>query len=432
MNKTEIKKKWIFISLLSLALSGAYSIFIVMLRAPILTNLFPDKSIFQTCLIIHVDLSVLFWMVCFAMIHISDYLEAKYDYLVKFLQNLLIISVCMIFLSPFFGESEPYMNNYIPILHNLLFIIALAFFISVYFIVNILGVFSSKYESVSLSILGLAILLSFFISAIKLSRLSYPLDQYNFYETLFWGGGHLLQFLYCSGLIVAFAKFFENNKQVIGSQFFLIFNTLCALPLPIIQAFLPVDSDSYFSLYTEHMKIFGAISPICFIFAIMISNILPSKDVFCSHVSSAKSIESLKSYSFIFSSLLFGSGGVLALLIDSSNVKIPAHYHGSIVGISIAFMGYIYLMVDKIYGKINYKQSIIQLALYSFGQLVHILSLSYAGGYGALRKTPGVDLPANVKIAMGFMGAGGLIAIISGLLFLHICYKRIYNNIYLE
>lgn len=428
MNKIGIKKKWIIISLFSLALSGAYSIFIVMLRAPFLTNLFANKSLFQICLIIHVDLSVLFWMVCFVMMYITDHISSKYDPIINFLQNLLILSIGLIFISPFFGESEPYMNNYIPILHNLLFITALAFFVAVYFIINILGCLSEKFEPVSISILGLSVLCSFVISAIKLSRLNYPIDQYQFYETLFWGGGHLLQFLYCSGLMIAFAKFAEKTECAIGLKFFLLFNSLCVLPLPIIQIFLSVDSDSYFSLFTEHMKIVGAIAPICLIFTIFISNILSGKYKPSSNLWIANSNDSLKTYSFLFSSLLFGMGGVLALFIDSSNVKIPAHYHGSIVGISIAFMGYIYLVVDEFYGRIKYKQAIIQIAVYSFGQLVHILSLAYAGGYGALRKTPGVELPNNVKIAMGFMGAGGLLAIISGLLFVYICYKRIYNS----
>jgi cytochrome c oxidase subunit 1 len=56
---------------------------------------------------------------------------------------------------------------------------------------------------------------------------------------------------------------------------------------------------------------------------------------------------------------------------------------------------------------------------YGFGQLLHIGGLAYSGGYGVLRKTAGgfEGLSGEVKAALGIMGAGGLIAIIGGILF---------------
>ncbi len=45
--------------------------------------------------------------------------------------------------------------------------------------------------------------------------------------------------------------------------------------------------------------------------------------------------------------------------------------------------------------------------------------LAYSGGYGVLRKTAdaATELAPNIKIAMGIMGFGGLLAIVGGLLF---------------
>jgi hypothetical protein len=51
---------------------------------------------------------------------------------------------------------------------------------------------------------------------------------------------------------------------------------------------------------------------------------------------------------------------------------------------------------------------------------MHIGGLAYSGGYGVLRKTPGSvanSLTPDVKIAMGIMGTGGLLAVIGGILF---------------
>ena len=77
MMNNNIEKNWIKITLLSLALSGVYSIFIVLLRTPVLTNIFPDKSIFQTALIIHVDLSVLFWLVSIVLMIQTEYVKSQ-------------------------------------------------------------------------------------------------------------------------------------------------------------------------------------------------------------------------------------------------------------------------------------------------------------------------------------------------------------------
>ena len=47
----------------------------------------------------------------------------------------------------------------------------------------------------------------------------------------------------------------------------------------------------------------------------------------------------------ILSLILFAAGGTLGLMISGQNVGIPAHYHGQIVGITLALMGLAYAML---------------------------------------------------------------------------------------
>ena len=58
--------------------------------------------------------------------------------------------------------------------------------------------------------------------------------------------------------------------------------------------------------------------------------------------------------------------------------------------------------------------------LYGAGQLMHIVGLVWSGGYGVQRKVAGAEqvlhAPGEV-FGMGLMGAGGLIALVGGLLF---------------
>jgi len=60
------------------------------------------------------------------------------------------------------------------------------------------------------------------------------------------------------------------------------------------------------------------------------------------------------------------------------------------------------------------------------GQLMHIGGLVWSGGYGVQRKVAGAEqvLRSTGEIAgMGLMGAGGLLAIAGGLLFVVVVFK---------
>ena len=146
---------------------------------------------------------------------------------------------------------------------------------------------------------------------------------------------------------------------------------------------------------------------------------------------------------------MFLSGGLIGVVISGVNVTIPAHYHGTIVGISIALMGLSYLVCfrSKIKDHIiddlgvvskflviskkkssqkNIKTTSWQVLNLTIGQLLHVAGLALAGGYGVLRKTPNCDIALSAKIYMGMVGGGGLIAIIGGLIFVYICARNLY------
>ncbi|NIQ93830.1 MAG: cbb3-type cytochrome c oxidase subunit I, partial [Desulfuromonadales bacterium] len=111
------------------------------------------------------------------------------------------------------------------------------------------------------------------------------------------------------------------------------------------------------------------------------------------------------------------------------DIVIPAHYHGSTVGVTIAFMGLGYYLLPRLgFGALPPRAAFWQPLLYGGGQLLHILGLAWTGGYGVQRKTAGlaqgVDRFGEVA-GMGLMGLGGLVSVIGGLMFLLVCYASI-------
>lgn len=117
-------------------------------------------------------------------------------------------------------------------------------------------------------------------------------------------------------------------------------------------------------------------------------------------------------------------------MISGSNVTIPAHYHGSIVAVTLAFMGITYHILPRLgFRQPAGKMARLQPALYGTGQMLHVLGLAWSGGYGVQRKTAGSAqaLESIEKLAgMGLMGLGGLIAIVGGLLFLVVVFRAMW------
>jgi heme/copper-type cytochrome/quinol oxidase subunit 1 len=103
-------------------------------------------------------------------------------------------------------------------------------------------------------------------------------------------------------------------------------------------------------------------------------------------------------------------------------VKIPAHYHGSIVGVTLAFMGLAYYLLPRLgYAAPRGRLATLQPTLYGVGQLGHVVGLLWSGGYGVQRKVAGSEQVlrgAEQVAAMGLMGLGGLLAVVGGLLFI--------------
>jgi heme/copper-type cytochrome/quinol oxidase subunit 1 len=129
----------------------------------------------------------------------------------------------------------------------------------------------------------------------------------------------------------------------------------------------------------------------------------------------------------VASMTLFAVGGGIGFLIQGSDVRIPAHYHGSIVGVTLALMGLAYALAPRLgLGTPSGRLATLQPILYGGGQLLHIIGLVWSGGYGVQRKVAGASQVLRTTqevVGMGVMGLGGLIAIAGGILFVVVMLK---------
>jgi heme/copper-type cytochrome/quinol oxidase subunit 1 len=112
------------------------------------------------------------------------------------------------------------------------------------------------------------------------------------------------------------------------------------------------------------------------------------------------------------------------------NVVVPAHYHGSIVGVTLAFMGLAYTLLPVLgFPPVTARFARWQPLVYGGGQLMHVLGLAWSGGYGVQRKVAGAEQVLHTlgeRIGMGMMGLGGLIAVVGGVMFVVACLQSMW------
>jgi len=425
---------WLMLGLVSLVAAGLFSLLLVLSRTPVIQEVLPLIDFFRIALVVHVDLSVLIWLLSMAGVLwalSTDRDMPGWDRISFWLAG---IGTAVVIISPFIGAGDPLMNNYVPVLRHPVFYTGLGLFTA--------GVLSHLIRS-AITFTGLkthldgagalqvgtklaAVTAAVAIAAFIASLISIPGEMQGqaYFEFLFWGGGHVLQFTHTLLMMVVWVLLASNSSCNISltPRLMLTYFLLMALPVitvPFLYLAHDVVSPGHRIAFTELMK-YGGLSSIPLGLAVVASLWKAAKP----------EGEGRYLRSALLSSIaLFAVGGVLGFMIAGLDIVIPAHYHGSTVAVTIAFMGLTYFLLPRLgFGNPPARLAFWQPIIYCVGQLLHITGLAWSGGYGVQRKTAGLaqGLDKFSEVAgMALMGLGGLISVIGGLLFLVVAYKSI-------
>ena len=436
-NMRQATSSWLILGIFSLIAAGVFSILLVMARTPVIGQLIPFVDFFHTALVVHVNLSVFIWLLSFSAGMWSVSVQQEFPLWDKLSLFLAMIGTLIIVVSPFIGAGRPLLNNYMPVLQHPIFYAGLILFTagiishlvrSVLSIVSLKSTLNStavvKFGITMSAMLTGAAMFSFFASYIGMQ------DQYQgqvFFEFVFWGAGHVLQFSYTllmliCWIILANSSFCHYTLSPRLTMLFLILLVLPVITVPFLYIGHEVVSPGHRLAFTELMK-YGGLSSLPLGLAILVA------------LWNAKTPDGEGVYlrsALNMSVLLFAVGGFLGFMISGLDIVIPAHYHGSTVAVTIAFMGLSYYLLPRLgFSNPPPRLAFWQPYIYGVGQLIHILGLAVTGGYGVQRKTAGLaqGLDGLGQIAgMGMMGAGGLISVIGGVLFLVIACTSIMSR----
>ena len=189
--------------------AGLFSILLVLARTPFFANLVPAGDFFRVALVVHVDLSVLVWFVSMAGMLWSIDTSPRWTALGWLALWLTGLGTLFMAVAPFAGPVAPVMSNYVPVLDNDVFLYGLiALGAGALLLVLRAGAQRLRLDGADALRFGLkaaAVSSAIALMAMVWSLVDVPreLDSRTYYELLFWGGGHVIQFTWTLLMLVA-------------------------------------------------------------------------------------------------------------------------------------------------------------------------------------------------------------------------------------
>jgi hypothetical protein len=423
---------WLLLAMAALVGGGLFTILIVLSRTPFFQEVVPWGDFFHTALVIHVNLTVLVWFLAFAGVFWSYSNSGRCLACGWSALLLCCLGTLIIVISPFTGESHPLMNNYVPVLQNKVFLCGLMVFGAGFLVLVVrscLTAFDTDNQSSGESSLRFGLFVAvvaslFALAALLLSYLGIDpgFAGLAYYDRLFWGSGHIIQFSHTQLMLVAWLWLasISGARLRLSPRVVLLLFILGLQPVlaaPVIYILFDVSSGQHLFWFIQLMMYGGAIAAVPIGVATtlaILENWRPEPGF------------EVERNALLYSLVLFGAGGGIGFMISGSTVTVPAHYHGSIVGITIAFMGISYHLLAQLgYRKVSGRMARWQPGIYGGGQLMHIIGLAWSGGYNVARKSTDAERGIEQIAGMGLMGFGGLVSIIGGITFLVLVYRSL-------
>jgi cytochrome c oxidase subunit 1 len=405
-------KKWFLLSIVSLGLGGFLAFVVAMARTPGVYKYFPP-GYFYYALIGHVDLAIVIFLLSFTILIWSR----TYKKDLKLAFYLSFLGFIGVALSSFLGKGIAVSNNYLPTIVHPLFLSGIVLYFlgfTLYALLvskeALLTLFSKEpiKNSVATSvILGLLMMVAVIPSYLRAGD---PSNIYIFYERLFWTPGHIHQFL--NGAILLYAWYYLlhllGKDKELG---FLRFVNISFILFALLMLLVPV---LYSDPISRNAKIFTEIS---YAVGLGIPMFLHAFNV----------IRDMRwdwknpfSSALFFSLCLYFLGVFIAYAGIKADLRVPAHYHGTVTSLTLALMAISYKLLRE-YGYTKKLSTLtkIQPYLYGVGMIMFILGLYFAGREGAPRKTYGTGYTQDptVLASLIIMGVGTMMAVIGGVLF---------------
>src|SRR3989344_2990686 len=319
--RRQLARGWLWLGLISLLVSGIFSVLLVLARAPYTQNIFPWTDFFHTALVVHVDLSVLVWFLAFGGVLWSLNSTPRFLGAGRLALLLAVLGALVMACAPFLGAGEALMSNYIPVLQHPLFLggLLLCGAGTGMLVLRAMGAIPPVGQGMQgaaalrfgLNTAAVSAMLALIAFAWSYFTVPAVLQGKPYYELLFWGGGHVLQFTYTLLMLVAWLWLASVGglRLRLTPRVALIlfgFGLVAVFFTPIIYFSYPVTSVEHIKLFTWLMQYGGSLATLPLGLALLLGLLGSTR--------AAPEAQPLRA-ALISSLLLFGAGGVIGFFI---------------------------------------------------------------------------------------------------------------------
>ena len=431
---------WAWLAVGALAVAGVFALLLALSRIPGMekTPLWPI-DFFYKGLVIHVVFSLVIWLQgIFAFLVSIATLKLAGDNvraasLGRLGQGAVLLAFPCLFAPAFLEATQPALTNYIPIIRHPaydlgLFALALGVLAPVVrLLVNLPGrLRSAPPLAVAMALGGVVYILALICFGVATTLLAHN-GELASREELFWGGGHVLQFVYAALMVTNWSILARMSlgEEAVDNRIFLASLALIALIAVAAPAFY-VTFAPFSDNQREAFRLlqFGIAAPTLIFVGSLITRALRSPRPW--------PWRDPAFFALAVSLALFALGGVMGFLINGSDTRTPAHYHAVITAVSVSSAGMLLTYGLKELGKPPAPPRLtrVLIGLYGGGQFVASIAMFVAGGYGALRKTPSGagSLDTVAAAGMAVHGIASIFTILGGAAFVIVAIRALWRT----
>lgn len=412
---------WLLLALAALACSTLCAVLLIVARTPLLAALGASGDLFRRALVLHVGLAVLVWFLACACA-LWTLASGRGDGAARWSAlGLAGAGVAAMLATLLAGLGQPVLANYVPVLDHPLFLAGLLLFVAGVALCGACALGPLLGRLRAAPPWRLAATLSLVPAAAALAVLAAALWQHGGgpspadVELLAWGPGHLLQFVH---LLLLMGAWSVLGEQVLGQPVLprpLLAGLLllaCAplLAVPAIHAVNPHGGAALRHAYTLLMATASWPAPLLLALRLLQLGWRARRTAWAAPGAPA----------LLLSVLLFVLGCTLGALIRADSTMVPAHYHGTVGAVTLAYMALGVQLLPAFGAQPGAALRRRQPLLYGGGLLLLALGLAWSGALGVPRKTMHVDVLVQYPaygMAMGLAGLGGLLALAGAALF---------------
>ena len=411
---------WLLLALCALALSTLCALLLIAARTPLPAALGASGELFRRALVLHVSLAVVVWFLCCAcafwsMAAGAAPTRARWTALALAATGLLAMAGALA------AGGAPLLANYVPVLDHPLFLAGLMLFLGAVALCGAVSFRPLLRRARQGPVWRLGALLSLAAAAAALAALAVAWFQVGAVPTregielLAWGPGHLLQFVHVILLMSAWSVLGEQvfGRPLASRRVLAALLLVAALPLlaaPFIYASHAVSEPQFRRAFTWLMAAASWPAPALLALRLLQQFWRGGRAAWAAPLGPA----------LLLSALLFLLGCALGAAIRGDSTMVPAHYHGTVGAVTLAYMALGFHLLPAFGARASAALMRWQARLYGAGLAMLALGLAWSGTLGVPRKTMHVDVlvqfPAYFA-AMGLAGAGGLLAITGACLF---------------